>query len=556
MRPISNTLRKHAFGKEKNKKDSINNNKKSISAVSNKENLIESRDASESASSNNISPSDQSNNNGEHKIIHLTKVGNNFFTNGDYEKAIETYMTALRMISSPVGTTNEESSSASDVMSSKSSLTNNSKFSIPSCNHGVATRLFLNIGAVHLKRNELDIAMKAFTTALDLSKQQDSISKNNDLNNFPECTTADALQDIALVYLKKDEFLLALDSFEKAKNIRVGALEAQNGTNIPKDKLKNAYAILCNLYSYIGMLNEWKGQYRDCIGAYHNALSSLQFVHGQINLEVAEILCKLGRVHCDLGCSYEEAMTCCVYALQIKNDLLGKSHIDVAKILTIIAEIHLLKKDHDDALTISNQAINIASSLESNDNENRLVVASALGIIGKSYERLDKLEDAMTNNKKALKIKVNVLGFEHPSVASTLRNIADIYCEDKRFEEAITMYTEALRMSNTPGNNNNKGLADTLNNLGTVHFTKGDYKEALSCHEKALELSKQHSYENHPLVGKTLRNIGVVLKELENREEAMECFRDALRIFRLAGFGVDHPDVTETIRCVANQWKT
>ena len=67
--------------------------------------------------------------------------------------------------------------------------------------------------------------------------------------------------DIALVYLKKDEFLLALDSFEKAKNIRVGALEAQNGTNIPKDKLKNAYAILCNLYSYIGMLNEWKGHH-------------------------------------------------------------------------------------------------------------------------------------------------------------------------------------------------------------------------------------------------------------------------------------------------------
>ena len=172
------------------------------------------------------------------------------------------------------------------------------------------------------------------------------------------------------------------------------------------------------------------------------------------------------RVHCDLGCSYEEAMTCCAYALQIKNDLLGKSHIDVAKILTIIAEIHLLKKDHDDALTISNQAINIASSLESNDDENRLVVASALGIIGKSYERLDKLEDAMTNNKKALKIKVNVLGFEHPSVASTLRNIAPSYCEDKRFEEAITMCTEALRMSNTPGNNNNKGLADALNNLG------------------------------------------------------------------------------------------
>ena len=105
--------------------------------------------------------------------------------------------------------------------------------------------------------------------------------------------------------MKKYEFLLALDSFEKAKNIRVGVLEAQNGTNVTKDKLKNAYDILCNLHSYIGMLNEWKGQHRDCIGAYHNALSSLQFVHGQINLEVAEFLCKLGRAHCDLGYSYE-----------------------------------------------------------------------------------------------------------------------------------------------------------------------------------------------------------------------------------------------------------
>ena len=36
------------FVKEKNKKDSINNNKKYVSSVSNKENLIESRDACES----------------------------------------------------------------------------------------------------------------------------------------------------------------------------------------------------------------------------------------------------------------------------------------------------------------------------------------------------------------------------------------------------------------------------------------------------------------------------------------------------------------------------
>merc|ERR1712194_790859 len=141
----------------------------------------EARDANEGIDDDSI---------GEDKnIIYLTKEGNEYFFKKEYEKAIETYMQALRKISSPVGNKPD------------SVVKNSQYYSIQPCYHSVGSRLFLNIGAVHLKRKEFDLSMKAFNTSLELALQ---VKKSvDDLFCFPDSISADAHQNIALVHLKK-----------------------------------------------------------------------------------------------------------------------------------------------------------------------------------------------------------------------------------------------------------------------------------------------------------------------------------------------------------------
>jgi len=73
--------------------------------------------------------------------------------------------------------------------------------------------------------------------------------------------------------LKKSEYLQALEIFEKAKDIRVRMLdEIQSARKkTPNESVMKANISVHNLYNYIGMLNEWKGKYKESVIAYEQA---------------------------------------------------------------------------------------------------------------------------------------------------------------------------------------------------------------------------------------------------------------------------------------------
>ncbi|NDY74971.1 tetratricopeptide repeat protein, partial [Desulfobacter hydrogenophilus] len=65
------------------------------------------------------------------------------------------------------------------------------------------------------------------------------------------------------------------------------------------------------------------------------------------------------------------------------------------------------------------------------------------------YESQGKYEEAEPLYQRALKIRETVLGPDHPSVATTLNNLAGLYESQGKYEEAEPLYQRALKIRET-----------------------------------------------------------------------------------------------------------
>ena len=68
-----------------------------------------------------------------------------------------------------------------------------------------------------------------------------------------------------------------------------------------------------------------------------------------------------------------------------------------------------------------------------------------------------------------------LLGAEHPSVATSLNNLAALYESQGRYTEAEPLYIKALEMNKKLLGAEHPDVATSLNNLAALYETQGRY---------------------------------------------------------------------------------
>ncbi|MBW1854534.1 MAG: tetratricopeptide repeat protein, partial [Deltaproteobacteria bacterium] len=100
--------------------------------------------------------------------------------------------------------------------------------------------------------------------------------------------------------------------------------------------------------------------------------------------------------------------------------------------------------------------------------------------LGSDYEKRGRLDEAITQYKKALAINRNY--------AKAYYNLGVVYVEKGRLDEAIAQYKKVLDI--------NPRYAEAHNNLGVIYDNKGMLDEAISEYNKALAINPHYS-ETH-----------------------------------------------------------
>ncbi|MEQ8957186.1 MAG: tetratricopeptide repeat protein, partial [Coleofasciculus sp. C2-GNP5-27] len=140
--------------------------------------------------------------------------------------------------------------------------------------------------------------------------------------------------------------------------------------------------------------------------------------------------------------------------------------------------------------------------------------------LGCFYKGQGLYEQAEPWFKDCLSVTVQRLGDNHPDVATSLNNLAELYRFQGRYEKAEPVYLDALALFKRLLGENHPDVASSLDNLAGLYKAQGRYEESEPICIEALALRKHLLGENHPHVATSLNNLALLYEEQGRYQEA------------------------------------
>jgi tetratricopeptide (TPR) repeat protein len=173
---------------------------------------------------------------------------------------------------------------------------------------------------------------------------------------------------------------------------------------------------------------------------------------------------------------------------------------------------------------------------------NHIDTASTLHVIGQALSRQGKHIKALAAFTRAHTIEKQVLGPEHPDTAITLHAIGQVMSNLNRFHEALDAFNQALAIKEATIGPDHPSTASTLHALGQVLARQGKHAEALAAFTKDLSITEKSLGPEHPSTAVTLNALGQTLALMDRHEEALRCFAREIPIVEKS-LGSQHLDL-------------
>ena len=122
----------------------------------------------------------------------------------------------------------------------------------------------------------------------------------------------------------------------------------------------------------------------------------------------------------------------------------------------------------------------------------------------------DWLDRALEYHKKSLSIRVNCLGENHPGVADSYHNIADVYSDQGELNKALNYYNKSLSIRLNCFGEDHPDFADSYNNIGNLYKDKCEFDKALNLFNKSLRIRLNFFGENHFDSAASFSNLGYI----------------------------------------------
>jgi tetratricopeptide (TPR) repeat protein len=148
--------------------------------------------------------------------------------------------------------------------------------------------------------------------------------------------------------------------------------------------------------------------------------------------------------------------------------------------------------------------------------------------------------EALPLFSRALAIREEVFGHEHPQTMVSLNNLAVLLQDQGNLAAARPLYERALDIREKVLGPEHPDTAISLDNLALLLQEQGDLAAARSLFERALSISEKVLGPDHPDTAIELGNLAVLLGDLGEVDEAEQLLRRAIGIYERT-LGADHP---------------
>jgi tetratricopeptide (TPR) repeat protein len=167
-------------------------------------------------------------------------------------------------------------------------------------------------------------------------------------------------------------------------------------------------------------------------------------------------------------------------------------------------------------------------------------LATYLNNLALLYKDQGKYEQVEPLYQRALAIGEQVLGPEHPTLATYLNNLASLYQEQGKYEQAEPLYQRAIAIGEQVLGPEHPDLAVWLNNLAELYREQGKYEQAEPLFQRAIAIDEQALGPHHPGLATDLNNLALLYQEQGKYEQAEPLYRRAIAIGEQV-LGPEHP---------------
>ncbi len=108
--------------------------------------------------------------------------------------------------------------------------------------------------------------------------------------------------------------------------------------------------------------------------------------------------------------------------------------------------------------------------------------------------------------ERSVAIKEKALGPDHPSLATSLNNLANLYRAQGRYEEAEPLYQRDMAITEKALGPDHPELATSLNNLANLYSDQGRYEEAEPLYQRSVAITEKALGPDHPDVATVRAN--------------------------------------------------
>jgi tetratricopeptide (TPR) repeat protein len=289
--------------------------------------------------------------------------------------------------------------------------------------------------------------------------------------------------------------------------------------------------------------------YRAAIDYFEQALEA--DIKGE-EIEKATIYNNIGRAYYKSE-KYDEALDYYETAQKIREKVLGEYHPDTATTYNYIGAAHRKKYEYEKALKYYKKALRIRWDVDKKLSEefNKELIkkssdtATTYDHIGLVRDGQIEYNNALRHYKKALRIRKEVLGEQHPDTANTYNNLGKTLCHQCKYEEALESHKRALKIQERVLGNH-PDTAKTYNDIGMIYTKQRKHDKALNCYEKALSIRGGKALgDQYQDTAKTYNNMGETYYYKHEYDKAWDWYEKALNL-REKNLEKDHPDNAKT----------
>jgi CHAT domain-containing protein len=164
--------------------------------------------------------------------------------------------------------------------------------------------------------------------------------------------------------------------------------------------------------------------------------------------------------------------------------------------------------------------------------------------------RVSKFDEARPLVERALEVREKSLGPEHPDVAASLNNLAELYRAKGDYAKAEPLHQRALAIREKALGPDHPDVAGSLNNLAILYRDKGDHVKAEPLYQRALAIGEKALGPDHPFVATSLTSLAILYRAKGDYAKAEPLYQRALAI-REKALGPDHPFVAYSLNNLA-----